>query len=104
VSGAASIVGHRSVHPGDVRAQTSDSLDIIEAVLAVASTHSRGGVFALSEFSGRVYIRHAADWPVVRDVVEQRLGAASVVYLQADVCRTELLVEIEGQVVRPWVG
>jgi hypothetical protein len=44
-----------------------------------------------------VYVRHAADYPGVR-AVQARLGDDSrVVYVQADICRADLLVEIEAQ-------
>jgi chorismate lyase / 3-hydroxybenzoate synthase len=104
VSGTASIVGHETVHPGDVRAQTVESLDNIAAVLAEASAKSRSGAFGLADLGYRAYIRHAADLPVVREVVSHRVGAAPVVYVQADVCRADLLVEIEGQVIRSAPG
>ena len=100
LSGTASIVGHQTVHPGDVRAQTGESLDNIDAVLAVASSKARSGAFALGDLCYRAYLRHAADLPVVREVLAQRLGAAPVAYVQADVCRADLLVELEGQALR----
>ncbi len=100
VSGTASIVGHETVHPGDVRAQTAESLDNIAAVLAEASSKSRSGAFALDDLGYRAYVRHAADLDAVREVVTQRLGDAAVSYVLADVCRSDLLVEIEGQCVR----
>lgn len=100
VSGTASIVGHQTVHPGDVRAQTAESLDNIEAVLAVASENARSGRYALGDLGYRVYVRHASDLAPVREVVTQRLGGARVAYVQADVCRVDLLVEIEGQAIR----
>ena len=100
VSGTASIVGHETVHPGDVRAQTVESLDNITAVLGVASSTSRSEPFALADLGYRAYVRHPADLPVVREVVAQRVGGAPVAYVQADVCRADLLVEIEGQALR----
>jgi chorismate lyase / 3-hydroxybenzoate synthase len=104
VSGTASIVGHETVHPGDVRAQTAESLDNIEAVLAEASGRARTGSFALSDLGLRAYVRHPVDLDAVREVMVQRLGDAPVTYVQADVCRADLLVEIEGQAVRARAG
>jgi hypothetical protein len=48
-----------------------------------------------------VYVRRADDLAVVREVFERAVGADSAaardaVYLQADICRDELLVEIEA--------
>lgn len=100
VSGTASIVGHQTVHAGDVRAQTAESLDNIEAVLAEASGQARSGRFALGDLGYRAYVRHPADLAAVREVVAQHLRDAPVTYVLADVCRSDLLVEIEGQCVR----
>ena len=44
----------------------------------------------------RVYIKNQEDYSQTRAVCEQRLGELPVVYAVADVCRPELLVEIEG--------
>lgn len=96
ISGTASIVGHRTVHVGDVAGQTRETVANIEALLAEAGRVSRTGAFAPQELSCRAYIRHAADFPVVRQVVEETLGGAAVAYVQADICRADLLVEIEA--------
>ncbi|MDT4870422.1 Chorismatase [compost metagenome] len=100
ISGTASIVGHQSVHLDDVVAQTRESLDNIEAVLAEAQRLSPQGFFALADLSYRVYIRHAADLGAVMAVMAGRVASAETLYLQADVCRSELLVEIEAQGLR----
>ena len=44
----------------------------------------------------RVYIKHQEDYDKVKAVCEARLGELPVIYAQGDVCRPELLVEIEG--------
>jgi chorismate lyase / 3-hydroxybenzoate synthase len=97
VSGTASIVGHQTVHRGDVRAQTAESLDNIAAVLDAALPHARSGGFTLPDLAYRVYVRDAADLSVVREVIDPRVGGAPVVCVLADVCRSDLLVEIEAQ-------
>jgi chorismate lyase / 3-hydroxybenzoate synthase len=97
VSGTASIVGHRSLHDGDVRAQTVESLANIDAVLTAANEQTQRRKFARRDLAYKVYIRHAADLAAVRGAVENWLGGpAPIVYLQADICRAELLVEIEA--------
>lgn len=100
VSGTASIVGHQTVHRGDVRAQTAESLDNIAAVLEAARPHSRSGGFALRDLAYRVYLRDAADLVAVLEVIAARVGGAPVVCVRADVCRSDLLVEIEAQGIR----
>ena len=97
ISGTASIVGHQTVHPGDVAGQCVESLATVAAVLAEANSESRGAAYQLENLAYRVYVRHAADFPVIRDLLLARLGvAAEIVYLQADICRSDLLIEIEA--------
>ena len=105
LSGTASIVGHRSVHAGDVERQLEETLDNLEHLLLpwgakpmgreggrCAAPHERARVHAI-----KVYIRHPEHLVAVRAGVEARLGAdLPVVYMQADICREELLLEIEG--------
>lgn len=98
ISGTASIVGHQTVHVGDVAAQTRETLANIEAVCAVARTRAGDAqAFAPGTLAYKAYLRHPADLPVVRREVTAALGAqADVLYLQADICRADLLVEIEA--------
>jgi chorismate lyase / 3-hydroxybenzoate synthase len=100
ISGTASIVGHATMHVGDVRLQTQESLRNIAVVLE-AATQRAGVAFAADELTYTLYLRDRGDLPVVREVFEGAVGATSpaartAVYLQADVCRADLLVEIEA--------
>ena len=100
ISGTASIVGHTSLHVGDVRKQTEESLHNIATVRRVAAERA-GVAFAADALIYTVYVRDPANLAVVREVFEREVGARSTaareaVYLQADICRAELLVEIEA--------
>jgi hypothetical protein len=69
-------------------------------VRGAAETRS-GLAFPAGEMIYTVYVRRAEDLPVVREVFERSVGANSTaareaIYLNADVCRAELLVEIEA--------
>jgi chorismate lyase / 3-hydroxybenzoate synthase len=97
VSGTASIVGHQTVHPGDVAGQCEESLANIRAVLHEANAQRRSAEFVMDALVYRVYLRHAEDCPVVRNILQQTVGQAEVAYVQADICRADLLVEIEAQ-------
>lgn len=96
ISGTASILGHRTVHPGNVAAQTRESLNNVLAVLTEANRRARGGIFQARELIYRVYVRHAEDQPMVAQVLALMLGAVNLCYIEADVCRSDLLVEIEA--------
>ena len=100
ISGTASIVGHTTMHVGDVRRQTEESLTNLAAVRAVAGERA-GVAFPVEALTYTVYVRRPADLAVVREVFEQAVGAHSAaaldtIYLQADICRADLLVEIEA--------
>jgi chorismate lyase/3-hydroxybenzoate synthase len=97
ISGTASIVGHESLHEGDVAAQTRESLQNIAAVLAEANRRAPSADFRLDSLAYKVYVRRAEDLIRVRHEMMQFIGApVSAVYLLADVCRADLLVEIEA--------
>src|SRR5262249_30695489 len=65
LSGTASIVGHRSVHPGDVRRQLDETLRNLAELLPEGAA----GFQAL-----KVYLRHAEDRPLVQAAMQERLG------------------------------
>ena len=96
ISGTASIVGYRTIHPDDVAGQCREALDNIAAVVAEANRAARSRPFTLDELVYRVYVRHAADFPVIRDTLAPLVGGADVLYVQADICRADLLLEIEA--------
>lgn len=103
ISGTASIVGHESVHLGDVAAQTREAVRNLRAVVERANANPAGGGFALEQALCTVYVRHAGDLATVRAEFEAAVGARSpaatqAVVLQADVCRSELLIEIEATI------
>lgn len=94
ISGTASIVGHASTCLGDAEQQTAETLKNIGRVLSLA--FPQGGGFALLR-ALKVYIRHERDFPVIRAVVERAIGQdVPCLYLLADICRSELLLEIEA--------
>lgn len=98
ISGTASIVGHESVHLGDVVAQVRESMANVSILIDQANKvrHARFPC-ELADVSYRLYLRRAADLPAIRGEFERIAGPEAVaVYVLADVCRHELLVEIEG--------
>ncbi|MEJ0008023.1 MAG: hypothetical protein WDM77_17065 [Steroidobacteraceae bacterium] len=98
VSGTASIVGHASQHPGDLSAQ----LD--EILRNLASLRQASGGPALMQ-SGRgallkIYLRNAAAAGVATQHLRAHLPAhIQFLMLGADVCRRELLVEVDAALI-----
>jgi enamine deaminase RidA (YjgF/YER057c/UK114 family) len=97
VSGTASIVGHETIHQGDVAAQTRETLANIGALVSEANRAVGARRFTLAELKLKVYVRNPADLPAIKATLAEQLDSSTcVVYLQADVCREDLLVEIEA--------
>jgi chorismate lyase / 3-hydroxybenzoate synthase len=100
VSGTASIVGHDTLHLDDVRAQTRET---IANILALNNEAAKRGVDTSNHLAHvKVYVRHAADISAVQQEIETEFIAKKVfdesmdiVYFEADICRRDLLVEIE---------
>lgn len=96
ISGTASVVGHETVHKGDVRAQAQETLRNIRTLLEQAYPE---GLASCGEARMRLktYVRHTGDMAPIRESVEQAFGELQHgVYLQSDICRADLLLEIEG--------
>lgn len=96
ISGTASIVGHESRHIGHVVHQTEETFTNIQALLTEAQQHHLKAQLTLTQLFYKVYIRNRKDLPAIQSIVKQTVGDAHVLYLQADICREELLVEIEA--------
>ena len=95
ISGTASIVGHESKH-SDIESQLQETLANVDQLMAAVAVRLPG-VAVGARRSWRVYLRDPADLERVEAEVARRLGGSeSVVFLQADICRRELRVEVEG--------
>ncbi|MGH8583772.1 MAG: hypothetical protein ACREWG_13535 [Gammaproteobacteria bacterium] len=98
LSGTASIVGHESLHSGDPAAQLSEALRNVDALIENALPHGRLEARSLLDTSTcKLYVRDPS--------LLQRLCAGSItiggrplapLILRAELCRPELLVEIEA--------
>jgi enamine deaminase RidA (YjgF/YER057c/UK114 family) len=100
ISGTASVVHSESRYPDDVKHQTEQTIDNIERLIASEnfSFHGMKGAGATLQDVAkiRVYLRRAEDFAACKAICEQRFGAVPAIYAVADICRPELLVEIEG--------
>jgi hypothetical protein len=101
ISGTASIVGHETVHVGDVAAQCVETVRNLECVVQEANRLARSRApFSLADMSHRAYVRHAGDAEIVQRTLQPLLGPAPLVCVQADICRSDLLVEVESQAIQ----
>lgn len=96
ISGTASIVGHQTVHPGNVTGQCQETLANIGAVVEQANLLQRSTPFTLDELNYRIYLRHAHDGEELLNTLTPLLGGAQFAIVEADICRSDLLLEIEA--------
>jgi enamine deaminase RidA (YjgF/YER057c/UK114 family) len=99
ISGTASIVNSESRYPGNIEKQTEQTIDNIERLIAAENfaLHNIPASARLHDVAKiRVYIKRPEDFAPCKAVCERRFGAVPAIYAVADVCRPELLVEIEG--------
>lgn len=106
VSGTASIVDSKTCFPGDIVRQTEQTIENIERLIAPENFahHGMAGSGAtLADIAKlRVYVKHPEDYEKCRAVCERLLPGAPAIYLHADVCRPDLLVEIEAVAFSPF--
>jgi enamine deaminase RidA (YjgF/YER057c/UK114 family) len=97
ISGTASVIGHASVHRDDAGAQTAEAFANVRAVLEETNRIAGEERFTLAGLKYKVYLRYATDLPQVSAQVNALLPADTpVLYLQAGICRRDLLVEVEA--------
>jgi chorismate lyase/3-hydroxybenzoate synthase len=97
VAGTASIVGHESCHRDDPTEQINEIHRNLDSLLDQCG-------FILDcdaekeMLITKTYLRDQALLPLVKDKMEKRLGGGerSSLYLVGDICRKELLLEVEG--------
>lgn len=92
ISGTAAISGHESRHVDDLDAQLDEIRVNLDALLEAGGMPPGFDDRALL----RVYVRHAADAPRVAAFLDRHAPGTPRLLLLADICRRELLVEIDG--------
>ena len=98
ISGTASVVGHEMHHQEDVRSQARESWRNVEALMGEAHRllgREKPGAAARGVL--KVYVRRGED----RDAVRETLGALLPpglprILLAGDICRADLLTEVDG--------
>jgi len=100
ISGTAAIVGHESMHPDDTGAQLGETLRNLDSLCeAISEIDADRASFELdADCVLRVYLRDPSDRDATARALAARLGAdaTQIVFLHGDICRRELMVEIDG--------
>ena len=98
LSGTASVVGHASLHVGELLNQIGETFANFDALLAEARRLQPELPPAFGAGTRlKVYVRDADALPLVAHALTQRFGdRVPYLILQAAICRRELAVEIDG--------
>lgn len=94
ISGTAAIKGEQSIGSHSAVEQTAETMEIMDRLVSKENipTQNNGSHYDLL----RIYVKRKEDIESVKDFMDTHYPAAAKHYLIADVCRPELLVEIEG--------
>lgn len=100
VSGTAGITDSESRFENDPVAQSELTLENIAALISGENLRKHGIENANANLddllAARVYVKRSADYESIRSLCEKRCPKTPILYTIADVCRPELLVEIEA--------
>lgn len=88
VSGTASVVGHETKHAGDVARQLEETLVNLNAIVSAAG--------AREMLIAKVYVRRRDDYDVIAARLREAMPRTQTMFLHAELCREDLLVEIEA--------
>lgn len=98
ISGTASITGHSTQYADDVNRQMEVCINNIENLLSTAIAEHQFLPTTLQDCAHiKVYLRHGEHLDTIRTHLRLYLGpTVPVYYLHGDLCRSDLLVEIEA--------
>ena len=103
VSGTASIIGQETIGIGDVEKQTLVSIENIEKLICIENlVNNCPNLFfkTPNKYNHiRVYVKNAGDISLVKSICTNHFDNIPAIYLQADICRNDLLVEIEAEAI-----
>ena len=94
ISGTAAIKGESSDMSNDTVEQASITMEIMNRLIVADNipVANNGAQYELL----RVYVKRERDIPATRSYMDEHYPAVPKHYLVADICRPELLIEIEG--------
>ena len=100
VAGTASIVGYQSCHKDNLLLQLQETHENLDYLLNHSKCLLNRGAEKVEIKDASViktYVRNVESLPLVKKLMEEKLtGAQSRLYLVGDICRSELLLEVEG--------
>ncbi len=97
ISGTAAIRGEESLL-SDLLKQTAITMENIDQLISHNSQlqHNIPTIANYGYEVLRVYLKQTTDWQEVKHWLEKNYNCEQTIYLEADICREELLIEIES--------
>jgi chorismate lyase / 3-hydroxybenzoate synthase len=98
ISGTSAIKGHVTIAPDALLDQLDCTIDNLRLISKEAGAGDNLGAGQSKARHFKIYLRHAADFAATRARLEEALILPTdrVTYLQSDICRAALRVEIEA--------
>jgi enamine deaminase RidA (YjgF/YER057c/UK114 family) len=90
ISGTASIIGEETIGINDIVLQTETTIDNISGLTPGLIQQKN-----INYSYVRAYIKEEKDLDAVKSICDEKFPGVKTVYLKSDICRNELLVEIE---------
>ncbi|HUW80711.1 MAG TPA: hypothetical protein VMV54_07450 [Acidocella sp.] len=95
ISGTASIVGHETRHRGDLPGQIAETTENLRALIGAAEQAASAPLS--DHWAVKIYLHDPAYREAVDPAINSIFGEDSQrLYLRGDICRSDLLVEIEA--------
>lgn len=98
ISGTASIIGEKTVFPNDVSKQTITTIQNIDNLISMNNLN-KNHINSFSQprlLNYRVYLKNEKDYSIVKSLCDDYFGKGTGFIVKADICRDNLLVEIEA--------
>lgn len=97
ISGTASIVGHETRHQNQYVAQLEEIIINLHSLIAHAEQNLKFNSKLQHIYPLKVYLRHPDYLDEIKSKLESYFSKDHpILYLQGDICRSSLLIEIEG--------
>jgi len=101
ISGTAAIIGQETIGKNDTEKQTIVTIENIKKLSdteRISQLMSAPVLFNEKYSLLRIYIKRQNDFNLVRQICSEHFPQIPAIYLEADICRNDLLVEIEAEV------
>ena len=98
ISGTASIIGEQTVFTEDVAKQTLTTLSNIDHLVSMNNlNHNKISITSQPQLLNyRVYLKNESDYTIVKSLCDIHYGIDNGFIVKADICRSNLLIEIEA--------